>query len=186
MAKLSTPVRTFSPIFALAHLFRSNPGHGHRVSECVVLAVMVTGRKAKNNAEIVAAIQPAIDAGLVLVQTYTFAPKGCPGGKPRPALVPVDRLDLTDAGMAAVAEQYPAVDAWRAEVEADRRANFLAEIAVNLTKVSAEQAASARVAGEIPGGRGEGPTMEALQAAPMRNLINVWHVLRVAVSQLPR
>ena len=173
---------TFSPVFALACLFRSNPGHGRRVSECGTLAVLVTGRKAKNNAEIVAAIQPAIDAGLVLVQTYTFAPKGCPGGKPRPALVPVDRLDLTDAGMAAVAEQYPAVDAWKADVDAAQRARLLAEIAANLAKVPAEKAWSARVAGEIPGAHRTGPTAEALQAAPTANLIRVAQSLALSVS----
>jgi hypothetical protein len=177
---------TFSPIFAMAHLFRSNAGHSRRVSDCCTLAVMVTGRKAKNNAETVAAVQPLIDAGLARTQVLSFAPKGCPGGKARPAIVYVMHLELTDAGMAAVAEQYPAVDAWRAEVDAAQRARLLAEITTNLAKVSAEQAASARVAGELPGKLHEGPTVEALQAAPMRNLINVWHVLRVAVSRLPR
>lgn len=179
---MSTPA-TFSPIFAMAHLFRTNAGHSRRVSDCCTLAVMVTGRKAKNNAQIVAAIQPLIDAGLARTQVLSFAPKGCPGGKARPAIVDVTHLELTEAGMVAVAAEYPAVDAWRASVIAAERARLLAEIKVNLTKVDARTAAAARVAGELPGVLHEGPTLEVLEAATNKQLISVARVLTVALAR---
>ena len=174
---------TFSPIFAMAHMFRSNAFHSRRVSDCCTLAVMVTGRKAKNNAQIVAAVQPLIDAGLARTQVLSFAPKGCPGGKARPAIVDVMHLELTDAGLVAVAAEYPAVDAWRATVIAAERARLLAEIATKLPKVDARTAASARVAGELPGALHEGPTLEVLEAATNKQLINVARVLTVALSR---
>lgn len=147
MAKHSP--RTFEPAFALAHMFRFNPGHARRVSECGVLAVLVTGRKAKNNSAILAAIQPCLDSGLARTRVHSFTPKGCPGGRSRPAVVDVTELELTDAGLAAMEELYPAVDAWRAEVTAANRAALLAEINAGLARVEPERARRALVFGEL-------------------------------------
>jgi hypothetical protein len=174
---------TFAPTFALATIFRVNAGHGRRVSDCGSLAVLVTGRKAKTNAEIVAAVQPAIDAGLVRVRIRTFAPKGCPGGKARPALVDVAELELTPAGLVAVAVEYPAVDAWRAELDRAQRARLLAEITASLAKASPEAAWCAAVHGELRTGHRQGPTPEALEAAPTANLVRVARSLELAIAR---
>jgi len=96
----------------------------------------------------IAAIEPAIAAGVAIVRTHSYIPKGCPGGKPRPATYDVAELELTPDGRVAVAALYPAVDAWRAAQDAAVRADLLARIAEGLPRLDATRVRYALVAGE--------------------------------------
>lgn len=164
MAKPSP--RTFAPIFALAWEFGGkNSGLERRLGDCTDFALLVTGRKARNNADMLAAIQPCIDAGLVSVRWADFAPKGCPGGKSRSAIVRLQKIALTPSGIVAVAEQGVAVDAERAERAATVRARLLGAIAAALVTATPAEARCAAVAGQLPNGFSMGLTAELLAAA---------------------
>lgn len=65
------------------------------------LARTVLGRTPKTKAEIDAVIAPFVEAGLVRIHRAEVAPKGCPGGRPRPATITRTSYELTKAGEAA-------------------------------------------------------------------------------------
>lgn len=136
-----TAPKTFSPLFALAARFRHAKGScEYEIGACGEIFTLITGgptSKAKNYA-ILEALAPLIADGLVTTRTRTFAPKGCPGGRPRPALIDQNLLTLTPAGFEAIRPLFADVDAYRAEQAAEARRATIAEIAKRRRQVSAE------------------------------------------------
>lgn len=141
-----TAPKTFSPLFALAARFRHAKGScEYEIGACGEIFTLITGgptSKAKNYA-ILEALAPLIAAGFVTTRTRTFAPKGCPGGRPRPALIDQNLLTLTPAGFEAIRPLFADVDAYRAEQAAEARRATIAEIAKLRRKLSAEAVAAA-------------------------------------------
>lgn len=116
--------------FALAMFFLNNSNHARRVAEAGFLCTEITGKKPKGNAAIIAAIHPAIEAGYIKVQTIAFTPKGCPGGKSRPAIAYVDELSLTQTGLDLVASLQT-----EAKAEWDRRADAARQKAIKFLEI---------------------------------------------------
>ena len=142
-----TATKTFSPLFALATCFRNAKGtiNERELRNCGAIYTLATGgpvSKATNYA-ILEAIAPLIADGLVTTRTRTFAPKGCPGGRPRPALIDIGHLVLTPAGFEAIRPLFADVDAYRSEQAAEARRATIAEIAKLRRKLSAEAIAAA-------------------------------------------
>ena len=63
------------------------------------LARAALGRKPKNNDEIRGALAPLVEAGLLTTRIAMVAPKGCPGGRARPALIARPKVALTEKGL---------------------------------------------------------------------------------------
>ena len=169
-AIMTKPAPTLPADLAMATLFRFHPGHARRVSESGDLCLLITGRKAKTNREIIAAIEPLIAAGLLIERTATFAPKGCPGGRGRPSLVDVAEIKLTPAGIERVAELAHQVDARNAAQAEAKRQALLGRIAPALAAATPDLARRALVFGELN-------DAAALQSASLANLVRVARTL---------
>ena len=174
-----TAPNTFSPLFALAARFRHAKGScEYEIGACGEIFTLVTGgptSKAKNYA-ILEVLAPLIAEGLVKTRTRTFAPKGCPGGRPRPALIDQNLLVLTPAGLEAIRPLFGDVDAYRAEQAAGFRVSTLAEIAKLRRKLSADDVdGAARTAGLSAWGE---PFVESsMDSASYDNLCRFRHAL---------
>lgn len=80
-----------------AHVFVPNYVE-QDLGDFAALAHAALGRKPKNHDEIRAALAPLVEAGLLTTRVAMVAPKGCPGGRSRPALIARPKVNLTEKG----------------------------------------------------------------------------------------